>query len=63
MMLDNEDMTVLDYSFSKKELFLMAKFLRQKQEEIPPGLESFCRVLEDSIYNNMSLEEVKKFYS
>ncbi len=63
MMLDNEDASVLDYSFSKKELFLMAKFLRQKQEEIPSGLESFCRVLEDSIYNNMSLDEVKKFYS
>ena len=63
MMLDNEDDSVLDYSFSKKELFLMAKFLRQKQEEIPSGLESFCRSLEDSIYNNMSLDEVKKFYS
>ena len=63
MMLDNEEDSVLDYSFSKKELFLMAKFLRQKQEEIPSGLESFCRALEDSIYNNMSLDEVKKFYS
>ena len=61
--IDNEDFSVLDYSFSKKELFLLAKFLRQKQEELPQGLESFYRTLEDSIYNSLSLEEVKRFYS
>ncbi len=60
---DNEDFTVLDYSFSKKELFLLAKFLRIKQEELPEGLSSFYRTLEDSIYNSLSLEEVKRFYS
>ena len=60
---DNEDFTVLDYSFSKKELFLLAKFLRIKQEELPEGLASFYRTLEDSIYNSLSLEEVKRFYS
>lgn len=60
---DNEDFSVLDYSFSKKELFLLAKFLRLKQEELPEGLETFYRTLEDSIYNSLSLEEVKRFYS
>ncbi|MCR4632234.1 MAG: hypothetical protein K5786_11455 [Treponema sp.] len=63
MIVDNEDVSVLDYSFSKKELFLLAKFLRNKQEEVPAGLDSFCRTLEDSIYNSLSLEEVKRFYS
>ena len=63
MILDNEDISVLDYSFSKKELFVLAKFLRQKQEELPDGLEIFCKTLEDSIYNTLSLEEVKRFYS
>ena len=63
MNLDNEDITVLEYSFSKKELFLLAKFLRQKQTEIPDGLETFYKTLEDSIYNTMSLAEVKRFYS
>ena len=63
MNLDNEDIAVLDYSFSKKELFVLAKFLRQKQEELPDGLEIFCKTLEDSIYNSLSLEEVKRFYS
>lgn len=63
MIVDNEDVSVLDYSFSKKELFLLAKFLRNKQEEVPAGLENFCRTLEDSIYNSLSLEEVKRFYS
>lgn len=61
--IDNEDISVLDYSFSKKELFLLAKFLRLKQEEMPEGLEPLYRTLEDSIYNTMSLEEVKKFFS
>ena len=63
MTIDNGDINVLDYSFSKKELFLLAKFLRQKQEELPEGLEIFYKTLEDTIYNTLSLEEVKKFYS
>ena len=60
---DNGDVSVLDYSFSKQEIFLLAKFLRQKQEELPAGLEIFYKALEDSIYNSLSLEEVKRFYS
>ncbi len=63
MIVDNEDITILEYSFSKKELFLLARFLRTKQEELPEGLENFYKTLEDSIYNCMSLEEVKRFYS
>lgn len=63
MKIDNEDFTVLEYSFSKKELFLLAKFLRKNQEQLPEGLEKFCKTLEDSVYNSLSLEEVKKFYS
>lgn len=63
MIVDNEDITILEYSFSKKELFLLAKYLRTKQEELPEGLELFYHTLEDSIYNCLSLEEVKRFYS
>ena len=63
MIVDNEDITILDYSLSKKELFLLAKYLRTKQEELPEGLELFYKTLEDSIYNCLSLEEVKRFYS
>ena len=63
MTIDNEDITILEYSFSKKELFLLAKYLRTKQEELPEGLEIFYKTLEDSIYNCLSLEEVKRFYS
>ena len=63
MIVDNEDITILDYSFSKKELFLLARYLRTKQEELPEGLELFYKTLEDSIYNCLSLEEVKRFYS
>lgn len=63
MTITNEDIDALDYTFSKKELFLLAKFLRLKQEEMPEGLEIFYKTLEDSIYNVMSLDEVKRFYS
>jgi hypothetical protein len=63
MIVDNEDISILEYNFSKKELFLLAKFLRTKQEELPEGLEIFYKTLEDSIYNCLSLEEVKRFYS
>ena len=63
MKINNEDISVLEYNFSKKELFLLAKFLRQNEEKLPDGLESFYHVLEDSIYNTLSLDEVKRFYS
>ena len=63
MTIENGDFTVLDYSFSKKELFLLARYLRKKQEELPQGLEVFYKSLEDAIYNTLSLEEEKKFYS
>ncbi|WP_022932684.1 hypothetical protein [Treponema bryantii] len=63
MIVDNEDISILEYNFSKKELFLLAKYLRSKQEELPEGLEIFYKTLEDSIYNCLSLEEVKRFYS
>ena len=61
--LDNDTENVLNYSFSKNELYLLAKFLRRKQEELPKGLENLYKTLEDSIYNSLSLEEVKRFYS
>ncbi len=63
MTVDNPDITILDYSFTKNELFQLAKYLRTKQEELPEGLELFYKTLEDSIYNCMSLQEVKRFYS
>lgn len=53
----------LTYSFSKQELFLLAKFIRKKQEELPEGLDDFCRTLEDTVYKSLTLEEVKRFYS
>jgi len=63
MTVDNPDITILDYSFTKNELFQLAKFMRTKQEELPEGLEFFYKTLENSIYNCMSLQEVKRFFS
>ena len=59
----NEDIEVLTYNFTKKELFLLAKFLRVKEDELPLGLETFCKTLEDSVYNSLSIQEVRRFYS
>ena len=53
----------LSYDFSSKEVALLAKFLRENQENLPQGLEMFIRALEDAVYKSLSLDEVKKFYS
>lgn len=63
MKIKNEDNSVLEYDFTKKEVLLLAKFLRKNEEKMPAGLESFYHVLEDSIYDTLTLEEVKQFYS
>ena len=62
-LISNEDIEVLTYNFTKKELFLHAKFLRVKEDELPLGLETFCKTLEDSVYNSLSIQEVRRFYS
>jgi len=61
--LNNENIDILDYTFTKKEVFLLAKFLRLKEEELPVGLETFYKTLETSVYNSLSISEVRQFYS
>ncbi|MBR6582415.1 MAG: hypothetical protein IKK80_02240 [Treponema sp.] len=61
--LDNEDIEILTYNFTKREVYILAKFLRKKEEELPLGLENFCKTLEDSVYNSLSIQEVRRFYS
>ncbi len=63
MYVDNGDIEVLDYSFTKNEVFLLAKFLRVNEESLPEGLENIYKTLLDSVYNTLSLEEVKQFFS
>lgn len=53
----------LTYNFTSQEISILAKFMRQNQDKLPRGLESFYKSLEDSVYNCLSIEEVKKFYS
>lgn len=53
----------LTYTFSSKEIALLAKFLREKENEVPAGLENLTKALEDSVYKCLSLEEVSRFYS
>ena len=40
-----EDEITLNYSFTKKEIGLLAKFLRLKETEIPHGLENFAKTI------------------
>jgi len=53
----------LTYSFTSDEVCKLAKFLREKELELPEGLENFKLSLEKAIYNNLTLEEAKRFYS
>ena len=53
----------LTYSFTSKEIAILAKYLRENQTNLPEGLEHFYKALEDSVYNSLSLEEVRNFYS
>ena len=59
----DEKKFTLSYNFTSKEVAGLAKFLRDTQENLPEGLEHFYKALEDSVYNSLSLDEVKKFYS
>jgi len=59
----NDDLYFLTYSFTSEEVCLLAKFLRAKQSELPEGLDNFNMSLERAIYNNLSIEEAKRFYS
>lgn len=58
-----ENQVKLTYSFSAKEIGLLAKFLREKETEIPHGLENFAKSIENSLYDSLTLDEVKRFYS
>jgi len=60
---DSQNSCSLNYSFSPKEIALLAKFFREKETELPKGLENFHKALENSIYECLSIEEVKRFYS
>lgn len=52
----------LDYNFSSDEIKLIAKLFRKNQFLIPRGLENFARQIELKIYENMSIDEVERFY-
>lgn len=58
-----EDSEKVDYSFDIREIKLLAKFFRDHETELPEGLENFTKLLEDSLYSCLSLDEVRKFYS
>lgn len=52
----------LSYNFKSEEIALLAKFFRNNQDKIPAGLELFERAVQDSVYNALSLEQIRKFY-
>lgn len=58
-----EDDFNLSYNFSTKELMLLARFLRDNQENLPDGLFKFSEAVEKKIYSNLSMKDVKVLYS
>lgn len=53
----------LNYNFTSEEILILSKFLRQNENKLPKGLENFIKALDDSIYNCLSLNEIRNFYS
>lgn len=53
----------LSYDFNSKEIIALAKLLRDKQESLPNELNYFYQAVEKSIYNSLSIDEVREFYS
>ncbi len=54
--------SALTYSFTEEELKSLVRFLRVKQEILPPELYMFYSVLEKAIYDSMSIEEAEEFF-
>ncbi len=53
----------LTYKFSSGEIAALAKFLRNNENSLPKELENFYNCLQKSVYDCLSLEEVKQFFS
>ncbi len=53
----------LDYSFNSEEIYFLAMLLRKNESELPDALTKFCKTIEQTVYNSMSIDEALKFYS
>lgn len=52
----------LSYTFNFREVKLLARFLRKNQEKLPEGLDHFEQAIQDAVYSELSLDEIKDFY-
>lgn len=57
-----KDDFILTYNFTFNEVALLAKFFRKNQDKFPDGLESFDRTIQNTIYNELSLDQIRDFY-
>lgn len=53
----------LSYDFSPSEIASLALFFRKNQDILPEELNNFSIILEKKIYETLSIEEIKRFYS
>lgn len=60
---NQENLLRLDYSFTPREIKYLALFFRKYQKNIPDELIQFSDAVEKAIYENMSIDEVEKFFS
>lgn len=58
----SDNLFSLSYTFKSEEIALLAKFFRNNQDKLPEGLELFERAVQDSVYNALSLEQIREFY-
>ncbi|MDE5614222.1 MAG: hypothetical protein K2M90_04640 [Treponemataceae bacterium] len=52
----------LDYHFTRREIRILARFLRNNQALLPDGLEDFAQAVEAAVYDAMSVDEAEAFY-
>lgn len=63
-MIENEKNQIkVNYNFTAQEVKTLLRFFRKNENELPKGLENFIKALENSIYDCLSLNEIKDFYS
>lgn len=62
-MSDDFQNLALTYTFTPREIKILARYFRAHQDNIPLGLEDFAAALERTVYDTMSIVDAEQFYS
>lgn len=51
-----------EYKFTSSEVVALARLLRYRVQDIPDELFNFSRVVENVMYDTLSIQEAERFY-